>query len=77
MKFVISAIISLAAVSVFANEPKKATTTHTTTTTTTAPAAAAPAATTTTMKEEKKSAHAMVDCKDTKNKDKAECKSTH
>lgn len=78
MKLVLSAIVTLAAATCFANAEAKKETKSTTTTTTTAPAAGgAPttgATTTTTHTEEKKAASATVDCKDAKNKDNAECK---
>ena len=74
MKLMITAIITLVAATALAGEGKKAKKTTTTTTTTheatTAPAPGTAAAGATT-------GHPAVDCHDAKNKDKAECKTTH
>jgi hypothetical protein len=85
MKFIASAIITLAAVSAFANQPAKTTTHEATTTTTTAPAAHAPAApssvTTKTekkeMKKEASKADACAKLTDAKAKSDCEKKAVH
>lgn len=82
MKFIATAIVTLAAVSAFANEPAKTTHETATTTTTTAPAAPAAGSVTTTtekkeMKKEASKADACAKLTDAKAKADCEKKAVH